>query len=202
MSGLIIAVLLFFAAGIYFLTGSRKLRVKALGLFFILAASTGIFAYLNLRNYTAFTNEELAARARVIKKPFQEKDVIELEFTPLKNNSSGNPDTYLLKGNQWMVEADILKWHPAMNLLGLKTGYKITRISGRYLSGEKQSRARQTVYTINGGTDRLWIFLHKYQNFLPFVEAVYGNSAYAFAEYGRESGVYVTISGLIIKKIQ
>ena len=54
--------------------------------------------------------------------------------------------------------------------------------------------------SLNGGTDKAWLFLYKYGRLIPFVEAVYGNSAYVFCEDNAKFDIYVTTSGYIIKK--
>ena len=95
----------------------------------------------------------------------------------------------------------ILKWSPKINIIGVHTLHKITRLRGRYLTVEKELHMPSSVYEINFGTDSLWLLLYKYQRFFPFVEAVYGNSAYTFPDAKSQFLIYVTTSGYIIKKI-
>ena len=193
----IIAILLF-VLGITLLVVSRKIKVKLLAVALLgLSAGSTVFC-LTLNSYTAFTSEQLAATVKVEKKHGQLYDMV-VTLRQAKKGSLQGEETYLLKGNQWMVDGDILKWKPALNVMGLKTLYKITRVSGRSVYAQQQVQAGQTMYTVNGGTDWFWFFLHRYQQFFPFVEAVYGNGAYAFGE-NKTFGVYVTTSGFIIKE--
>ena len=199
MRMLIVFFMVFFIAGVSCLVALKKLALKFLGIAFLIMSVLIAVSYLNLRNYSAFTREELVAKVKIEKVRGELYDMA-LTFIPVKKGSSQEAETYLLKGNQWMIDGDILKWKPALNAAGFKTAYKITRISGRYLLPAQQLRDGQTIYTVNGGTDRLWVLLHKYQKFFPFVEAVYGNGAYAFAHSNQTFGVYVTTSGFMVKE--
>lgn len=193
----IITVFLF-VLGITLLAVSRKIQIKLLAVVFLgLGAGSTVFC-LNLNSYAAFTGEQLAATVKVEKKHGQLYDMV-VTLRQVKKGSLKDEETYLLKGNQWMVDGDILKWKPAANVLGFKTLYKITRVSGRSVYAQQHMQAGQTLYTVNGGTDWFWLFLHKYQQCFPFIEAVYGNGAYAFSE-NKTFGVYVTTSGFIIKE--
>lgn len=200
MVSLIVLFILQVALGVFLLVSSKRITLKLAGLLFFGLGALIFALYINLRSYSAFTQEELAAKIKVNKVNGQLYDMV-LKYSPVVNGISQGEDTYLLKGNQWMVDGDILKWKPALSILGFRTAYKITRISGRYLSAKEQARAQQTIYTINGGTDRFWLFLHKYQKFFPLAEAVYGNGAYAYADNNGTFGLFVTTSGFIIKRL-
>lgn len=174
--------------------------LKFLFIAIILLISISLFLfYLNLRSYSRFNLQELTAKA-TCKKVSSDIYDMSLKIKWIKNNRVSGEDEFLLKGNQWMVEGNILKWSPKLNLLGLHTMHKITRIRGRYLTVQKEIQMPQTVYEINSGEDLLWRLLYKFQKFLPFVEAVYGNSTYAFPDPKAEFLIYVTTSGYIIKK--
>lgn len=171
-------------------------------LFIIITLLIGIslfWFYLNLRAYSRFSRQELAAQA-TCKNVGGDIYDMSLKIKWIKNGKEANEDEFLLKGNQWCLEGNILKWSPKMNLLGLHTMHKVTRIRGRYLAVQKELRMPQTVYEINSGEDLLWRLLYKFQKLLPFVEAVYGNSAYTFPDAKAQFLIYVTTSGYIIKK--
>lgn len=193
-----IITVLFFVLGITLLAVSRKIQIKLLAVVFLGLGAGSIVFCLNLNSYSVFTSEQLAATVKVEKKHGQLYDMV-VTLRQVKKGSLHDEETYLLKGNQWMIDGDVLKWKPAANVLGFKTLYKITRVSGRSVYAQQHMQAGQTLYTVNGGTDWFWLFLHKYQQCFPFIEAVYGNGAYAFSE-NKTFGVYVTTSGFIIKE--
>ena len=104
-------------------------------------------------------------------------------------------------GDQWMIGGEILKWHPWLNGVGFKNCHRLTRINSRYLKTEDELARPKSVYELNGGTTPLWRFLYRFGRWIPFVEAVYGNAAYVAAEPGSQWGVYVTLSGYLIKPL-
>src|SRR5579872_7385145 len=48
------------------------------------------------------------------------------------NGNVASDNTYLMMGDEWMVQGDIVKFPGWANILGLHTGYKLTRFEGRY----------------------------------------------------------------------
>jgi hypothetical protein len=46
---------------------------------------------------------------------------------------------FLIRGDQWMIEGDILKWDDWLNFLGLETRYRLTRVRGRYVSTQQET---------------------------------------------------------------
>lgn len=199
MITLILFSILFFVCGLVLAVVSKRLTLKFVGILLISIGFVFFFAYASLKSYSFLVNEDLIAKVRCYRTKGQLYDMA-LKYTPVVNGITKEEEVYLLKGEQWMIDGDILKWRPVLNILGFKTGYKVTRISGRFLTVSQSQYGFQTSYTIGGGSDRLWLFLHKYQKCLPFVEAVYGNGAYTFADDNKTFGVYVTTSGFIIKE--
>src|SRR5712692_9283081 len=88
-------------------------------------------------------------------------------------------DTYLLLGDKWMVQGDIIKFPAWLNVVGLHAGYKLTRLEGRYDDITLENTAHHTAVPLNGGDDNFFqtTYLHK-QWFAPFVDAAYGNAVF------------------------
>jgi len=107
-----------------------------------------------------------------------------------------------MHGDQWTIGGDILKWEPWAQLIGLKSCHKLTRLHSRYLKAESEMTGPGSAYDLNGGTDALWLWLYRFGTQLPVVEAVYGNAAYCMAQPGSRWGVYVTLSGYLIKPLR
>lgn len=107
-----------------------------------------------------------------------------------------------MAGDQWTIGGEFLKWHPGLNLLGFKSCHKLTRLSSRYLRVEDEIRGLRSAYDLNGGTDLLWRILYRLGNRLPLVEAVYGNAAYVMLQPGSRWGLYVTLSGYLVKPLR
>lgn len=162
----------------------------------------GIGVLLNLRTYRVFTQEELVAIVQCGPSLKQTPLQFVVGYTPVFRGAKGPMERFQMIGEQWSIGGDILKWHPWVNLLGLKNAHKLTRLSSRYLKAEDEIHQPRSAYDLNGGADLLWRCLHRFGAWLPFVEAVYGNTAYAFARPGTPWGVYVTSSGYLIKPLR
>ncbi len=157
---------------------------------------------LYVRTYKVFTKEEPVARIQCVPLDALDYDMI-LRFVPLKGGEEGTPELYRLSGDQWAVGGHILQWHPWLNILGLHTGFRITRIEGRYVSAEDEASGSRTVYDLGGtATQRIWHWLYRHHEDIPLVKAVYGNTAYTFPMKDRTFEVRVTLSGFMVEPDQ
>ncbi len=108
-----------------------------------------------------------------------------------------------VKGDQWMIEGDILKWNSWLNFLGLHTRYRLTRLRGRYVSIEAEVHQPHTVYSlVEYEDDLLWRYLYKYGPQLPLVSTVYGNAAFQNSGKDKRYLIYVGTSGFIVREKQ
>jgi len=55
---------------------------------------------------------------------------------------------FQLKGDQWQIDARIIRWHPNLIRMGFETIYRMDRISGRYNSFQQELHGERTVYPI------------------------------------------------------
>ncbi len=122
-----------------------------------------------------------------------------LSFVPLEDGEEGIPRIFRLNGDQWAVGGHIVQWHPWLNLLGLHTGYRITRIEGRYLKAGDETSQRRTVYDLEDSKiQRVWYWLYRHHEDIPWVKAAYGNTAYTFPDKDQTFVVRVTHSGFMV----
>ena len=106
-----------------------------------------------------------------------------------------------LAGDQWSVSGGIIKWHPVLTALGLKSYHRPMRISGEFSNLVQQRTHFPSVYPLQPEFfDWFWEGFYWVDRHLPFVEAVYGSSAYAYAEPGVTQEICVTPSGYLIKR--
>lgn len=70
-----------------------------------------------------------------------DQSVLTLSFSKKEGNhysieiqeSSGTPYMADIVGQQWQLNARMLKWSPIMSAIGFKTGYKLESIQGRFI---------------------------------------------------------------------
>jgi hypothetical protein len=106
-------------------------------------------------------------------------------------------NTYLIQGDEWMVQGDIIKFPAWLNVVGLHAGYKLTRLEGRYDDIRLENTVRHIAVPLNGGDDTFFqtTYIHK-QWCAPFVDAAYGNAVF---QAPGSFDVYATQDALIAR---
>jgi hypothetical protein len=126
-----------------------------------------------------------------------------MELNFVKDGRMGGAQGFLIKGDQWSVEGDVLKWEDWLTLLGLHTMYKLTRVRGRYLDTRQEIDNTPTVYSlVENQEDAEWRWLYKYGHRLPFVTAVYGNTVFTYPSREETFQIYVTTSGFMLQVME
>lgn len=171
-----------FAAGGSALGGVLLLGIAAL--FFVVS--------MNLHTYARLTREEPIAEI-----VFEARGAQRFRAT-LAQAPDGEMQTFMLAGDEWQLDARVLKWTGWANLLGLDAQYRLERVSGRYRDIEQERNDDRTVYALseNPGLD-LWALSTRYPDWLPFIDAVYGSATYLPMADGARFEVSITQSGLI-----
>jgi hypothetical protein len=163
----------------------------------LLAIAAGIFVVsLNLHTYARLTHE--APVAEIV---FEARGPQQYSAT-LTEVPSGQMQMFTLAGDEWQLDARVLKWQGWANLLGLDAQYRLERVSGRYRDLEQERHGERTVYDLseNPGVD-LWMLSTQYPRWLPFVDAVYGSATYLPMADGARYEVKMTQSGLIARPV-
>ena len=150
----------------------------------------------------------LGANALIYQRLTMERPIASIAFQQLapqqfeaRLRSEGAPErNFTLDGDEWQLDARIVKWRPAAALLGLEPRYRLERLSGRYRDLSRERGAARTVY---GLEDARWpdlaLILDQAYRFLPWMDAYYGNSAYLPMADGAEFRVQLGQSGLVAR---
>src|SRR5690625_7570671 len=64
--------------------------------------------------------------------------------TLFRSSSDGTEQEFDLRGDQWQLDARIIKWQGFVAAMGVKPGYRLDRISGRYYTLEDERSAERT----------------------------------------------------------
>jgi hypothetical protein len=191
------------AIALLFLIGAfrrwRRLRIIGGTLFFgsgalvlALAVAAGLLA-LNLFTYARLTHEQKAAQ--VITRQLGERRyavTIQEPRQPARH--------FDLAGDEWQIDARVLKWHGFATLIGFDTAYRLERLSGRYADVQSERTAPRTVHSLapESGLD-LWSLVRRHHRYLPLADALYGSAAYVPMAEGAEYDVSVSASGLVVR---
>ena len=151
---------------------------------------------LNLHTYARLTHERPVAEI-----VFQQRGPQSFNAT-LTRVPDGEIQMFVLSGDEWQLDARVLKWKGWANLFGLDAQYRLERVSGRYRDIEQERTAERTVYPLseNPGLD-LWQLTFDHPSRLPFVDAVYGNATYMPMSDGARYEVSITQSGLVARPV-
>jgi len=177
--------------------GVKKLA-RALGTATLLAlvalVGLAIAVALNLRTYGRLTHEEPVAELQ-----FQARGPQRWHAT-LTTVSDLSKREFELAGDEWQLDARVLKWRGWATVLGLDARYRLERISGRYKDIAQEQSAPRTVYALGEEPAfDLWSLARDYPSWLPFVDAVYGSATYLPIADGASYEVALTQSGLIAR---
>jgi hypothetical protein len=107
-------------------------------------------------------------------------------------------NTYLMQGDEWMVQGNVLKVVPWLTIFGLHSGYKLTRLEGRFDDPNLERTSQHTVVELNGGDDAFFKTAYQQKSwFGPLIDASYGNAVY---QATGTFDVYVTQDALIARQ--
>jgi hypothetical protein len=170
---------------LYLLTGS---------LLVLLVAGIGLVA-ANLFTYGRLTHEQDAARVVT-------RQIGERHYAVSVQTRDRAPRLYNLRGDEWQIDARVLKWRALGNLLGFDTVYRLERLSGRYADVALERTAPRTVHELadESGMD-FWSFTRSYHRYVPLADALYGSAAFVPMAEGAEYAVAVSTSGLVVRPV-
>ncbi|MEO0293541.1 MAG: hypothetical protein ABIN61_04870 [candidate division WOR-3 bacterium] len=161
---------------------------------FALISICFLLLYVSLKGYENFAYNEPIF---YIECPIKEKDWFAVKIVP--KDSKKETKFYHLKGQQFVIDGQIIKWENFLVSLGMKPLYKITRLSGRYISIEDEKSKERTVYEL-GEETLFWRWLMRYGEKIPGIDAVYGNSSFKDAKENKRFTVYITNDSFVIKE--
>jgi hypothetical protein len=165
-----------------------------LGSVFALVALMMLSVGANLRTYQRLTYEAPAATL-AFRKVSDRYWSVELE------TQDGAYRALDLRGDEWQLDARIIKWHGLGVVLGLDTLWRLERMSGRYRDLEAERSAPRTVHGLSGPAPGLDLWLVAQGGWLPLVDASYGSSVYLPAAEGARYEVKVSASGLVARPL-
>jgi hypothetical protein len=192
-------------AGILFLVAAvRRLRRRRLlggalhgatALILILLSVCAALIAANLRTYQRLTFEQTAGELQLSRTD-------ERAFNAVLTYPSGEKVNFALRGDEWQVDARVLKWHAFANLVGFDTAYRLERISGRYTRIEDEQSQPRTVYSLHP-PQRFdpWDLLHRYHSWIPWTDALYGSATFLPMADGALYEIKVSQSGLVARPL-
>jgi hypothetical protein len=118
-------------------------------------------------------------------------------------DSNGNQKRFKLRGDQWQLDARIIKWKGYLSGFGIKPAYRLDRLSGRYYDIEKETKEVRTAYAIASsyfGLD-LWRLFQARPQWFPIVDAHYGSATYLPMKKGALYEITLSNTGLVARPL-
>ena len=192
-------------AGLLFLIlAVRRLRRRrmvggalhaATALIFVLLSVCAVMLAANLRTYQRLSFEQPAGELQLTR-------TADRQFNAVLTYPNGEHASFALRGDEWQVDARVLKWHAFANLVGFDTAYRLERIGGRYTSIEDERTQARTVYSLNL-PQRIdpWDLVHRYHSWVPWMDALYGSATFLPMADGALFEIKVSQSGLVARPL-
>ncbi|HJS39268.1 MAG TPA: hypothetical protein VJ789_14180 [Burkholderiales bacterium] len=163
-----------------------------------LVATLGVIGGMlaaSLHTYSRLTHEEEAARVILRSLGPQRYELLLVR--------AGSPSQrYELQGDEWQIDARVMKWGAMGNLVGLDTVYRFERLAGRYANHDQERKGPRTVHALSqDGALDFWQLLKKYHKYMPLADAMYGSAAYVPMADGAQYVVSVSTTGLLIRPL-
>jgi len=153
----------------------RRVAATLRGAWMLVFAALAVVALglgIALRGYRLLMAEEpiatLAARQTA-----PQQFALRLDF-PDGSHRSAN-----LSGDEWQLDARVIKWTPRAIELGARPLYRVERLSGRFHAAAQAAAAPPSVVDLGGESMLdLWQLKRQFPQFLPWIDADYGSAAY------------------------
>lgn len=150
-------------------------------------------AAANLYTYHRLTAEQPVAQLRFHQAGSQAYDA-ELRLP------DGSTRHLALQGDEWQLDARILKWEGLAILGGATPRFRLERLSGRYRDLQQARTGPYTVHqlTADAGLD-LWSLARRHQKWMPWIDAIYGSGVFMPMADGAEYEVTIAPAGLVVR---
>jgi hypothetical protein len=184
---------------------ARRRRLKAgrglSGIVLLLIAVALLWATSLVQTYLGLTGNIQVARVRatsIANLPH----IMSVEMVLFdKDGRQISDNTYGVMGDEWELQGDIVKFPTWLNILGLHSGYKLTRLEGRYDDPNLERNNKHSVIVLNGGDDTFFKTAQTQTWLAPLVEATYGNAVILPANGGTYD-VLVSQTGLFAEPVR
>ena len=156
---------------------------------------------LNIQTYHRLTYERPVATIELTQRGPQLFSATVVE-PPTPDTPEEITRDFEIHGDEWRIEARVLKWKPWANVIGLDSQYRLDRFSGRYTDTQQELTGERSAYDIRpqrqSGID-LWPLAREFSKYAPLVDTLYGSGAYMPMADGARYEVRITQNGLIAR---
>lgn len=172
--------------------GGGKLVSRVLGLGFLALALVLGGAGVLLRNYSWLLEDVPAATISL-------KQLAPQRYQATLVTEGDEPREFTLLGDEWQLDARVVRWTLPGQLAGLPPVYHFERLSGRYGDPKQELSAERSVHDLREDWD-FWAFRERWLAGLPIADARWGSAAYLPMLDGATYQVYLSPRGGLVAK--
>jgi len=145
---------------------------RACGLLLVcLGCVSGLLA-LSLVQFVRLTTDEPVARIDV-------RQQAEGQFEVNASAPAIGTRQYVLYGDQWQIDARVVRWKLPALMAGVPPLYRLERLSGRYSDAAREATATRSVHPLDDWpAPDLGSLKKSFPNWFPFVDVQFGSGAY------------------------
>ena len=163
-------------------------------LVFVLLALIGVIGGTALLGYRRLASESLVAS-------LETRQLAPQRFAVAIDLPDGTRREAEIAGDEWQLDARVIKWDVRAVVLGAPPLYRLDRLSGRYRDAAREGESQKSVVALSGPTSLdLWQLKHSFPRWLPWVDADYGSGAYLpLIDGGRFNVTLAAAGGLVAR---
>jgi len=161
---------------------------------FLLAAAITAGLALAIRSYRL-----LSAEARVA--TLSARQLGPQQFAVQIDLPDGTHESAELRGDEWQLDAHVIKWMPRAVALGAQPLYRLDRLASRYRNPAQAQSTPPSVVALNEDSIiDLWQLKQRFPRWLPWIDADYGSAAYLpLVDGGKYTATLSATGGLIAR---
>jgi hypothetical protein len=171
------------------------------GILLLVAAVSLLWLTLAIQSYLGLTSDIKVAQVQATSFGNNVNEM-SVHLTMLDSQGKVTSDqTYQVKGDEWLLECNMIKFPSWMNIFGIHSSYKLTRLTGQYSDPNLERTNLPTVVVLNGGDGDFFKSVYKQAWTSPFVDAAYGNAVFepgdnqTYDIYVSQTGLYAKLAG-------
>lgn len=146
-------------------------RLGVFAVFLVAGLALGLLAGALFHYIEIGTNERVASLSL--------RQLAPQHYAARLEGADGQHRSFELRGDEWQLDARLIRWKLPALLAGAPNLYRLERLSGRYGDPKQELEAVRTVHALSSDAfPDLWTLKRQFPQYLPFVDSDYGSAAY------------------------
>ncbi len=174
----------------------RSILYALLTFLFLASTAITLLSAFNIHNYQRLRHETEVAKIHF-------SEIAEQRYRAELVIAGGDQiQDFEILGDEWQLDARVIKWKMPLTLMGFNSLYKLDRLQGRYQDINQQHTAAHSIFALSpGGSLDLWSIIQQYRKWLPWLDAFYGSASYLPMSDNASFQISMSQSGLIARPI-